>query len=362
MTQAQLGEKYNLTPARLSRLLHQLVAMKALDAHELDSLLPGSKEPEAQRLEEDPDPSFAPSPTELEHPEWKAPHDSPDSGPFRDDERQAVGGGYFLGDSPQTGSGAQGALWSLKLYGKTTRDRSAFCGDLAAVLGIDYREAEDYYDKAPVTVKLGLTKDKAERLRSVLASIGAMCLAEEHQAENVPNSRAEHDFEFAPFFRRDQRPESSSLLPSSVKASTIVLTVLVLVLSVFGWHLMRITAPVREFQATAGSITKKKLEQDNAVPVVALYQPYSQDDLSRDADRVEAEARQIQFRLQIERDAYKALEKSPYGRSKFQSIFEKNLEIKALEKKLDEKLNDLRRIQKRINFLNGSEAAVQPNE
>jgi ribosomal protein L7/L12 len=335
MKRDELQAKYELTPSRLTKLLDRLVEMKALDKSELDPSFRRAEEPEPRSSEEDN--SSRPG-------DWA----------------ETSGERYFLGDTHAEATEGPERLWSIKLYGKTTQDRVGFCKDLAAVLGMSPRETEELYDKCPVVIKSGLTEDRAERLRSILASIGALCIAEQRPAEETTEKQYDPGSAFAFPFQRNRESGEEGLLPTKLKASSIVLLVIVLLLCVFGWHLVNVTAPVREYQATTGSIHKKKPELKDG-PGDLVFQPLTLEDLNSDAQRLEADVQRLEFVLQVERAAFNDLRKSVYSESKFETMLKKDQEIKAIQNKLAEKIKDLGSVRKRIHLLEQSEAPT-PNE
>ena len=70
------------------------------------------------------------------------------------------------------------AKYQVKLYGFTSEDARAFCRDLARILGTTEEEAWSLLLDAPLVVKEGLDKARAQRLSETLVSISALCLME----------------------------------------------------------------------------------------------------------------------------------------------------------------------------------------
>ncbi len=176
--------KYDLSEHRLSKILTKCLELQLLTSDEVDVLIRqattsnGGRQTSrsGQGSSASPAPHSLGQDDELTRYQASGPRDGPTYSIVNDEQRA----GLFEVGADQ-GGGQRSSLWALKLYSKTLGSREKFSRDLASILAIDVRTAGEFLDQAPVIIKSGLTKEKAERLSSILASIGALCLIEEQE-------------------------------------------------------------------------------------------------------------------------------------------------------------------------------------
>lgn len=77
-------------------------------------------------------------------------------------------------------------LYRIKLYGHSGQDEEWFAKKLAVILETTDEEAEGLVRTVPVVIKDGLDKDRAERLKEILAAINALFLVEPMGETAVP--------------------------------------------------------------------------------------------------------------------------------------------------------------------------------
>jgi hypothetical protein len=242
MKEDDILEKYGLSREKLQAVLERLVQAHAITQAERDSWLSA---PISIAIKGD-----EPQTTE------------PPSGVLRrlrvNRNRPEAAQSVSSEQQPATRDSGDGQ-YRLKLYGRMTGDSDAFCADLAAVLGIDVKTAREYLDNVPVSVKEGLTEEKAERLRSILASVGALCLVEPMSREEEatvssprePTSPASREASIvdALLMSRRQKEEALGLFPTHVKPSLVALVGTVVFLASVGIYLLTSTQSVREEMA-----------------------------------------------------------------------------------------------------------------
>jgi hypothetical protein len=301
MNEAEFLDKYSLSRKKLSLILKKLVDAKALGRDEVDSWLAVS------RLE-------GPSEDAVTNSEIPVTY----SGPPRrlrvaQNHQPMAETAHAIDDTPSGPAGLETVKYRLKLYGRTSSDPEAFCSDLAAVLGIEPSIARDYLNRVPVSIKEGISQQKAERLRSVLASVGALCLLEpmdgEEQPPASPTAAKETSITEALLMRRGRTDEDAGLLPSNVRPSMIVLLGVLVILCVGGLYLMIATQSTREDIALNGPREITTARHSRPVRTVSDQEVIGR--LEDEANDLKAKLPELKSRLEEEKAGFDLLLKAP---------------------------------------------------
>jgi hypothetical protein len=341
MDEADILEKYSISRERLRSILKKLLDAKALGQKEIDSWLSVSK---------------ADSQSEDSAEITEAP-------PEQDDRPHRL---EILRNRPGTVATAHGedistpgqassanVEYRLKLYGRTSNDPDAFSANLAAVLGIDVYTARDYLDRVPVTMKEGLSEQKAERLRSVLASVGALCLVEPmdapEQQQSTPGPSRETSIADALLIRRERTDDDEGFLPSRVKPSLLALFGTVLFLCVAGAYLLIATREARE------DIAINAPRQGSSSQAAQSAQTTSDEEtlpaLKAQITHLEGELPKLTSRLTEEKAAFDLLVKTPGV--KIDEMQKKNAAIQGVQEEIALVGWQIRNLKKRVTLMEG---------
>jgi hypothetical protein len=357
---SELIEKYNLSSRRLSMILDKCLEQRLLTSDDVCALPDRSpsarKPPEGEAFRPEPDAEPAP-----DHPaptEGLASMTTPNSQLATNGSSPCnAGSPGALSDGSRSERGQGSTVWALKLYSKTIGAREKFVGDLAAILAIAPGAASDLLDRAPVTIKSGLTKDKAELLSGVLGSIGALCLIEEQTSEEDGSEAAAPAPEIPFFLSRGKTSEENGFLPERMRASTVVMAGAVFILCLLAVYLIHRTSTLREEQVTTGKGTLKLREARGKIK----SETYSEQDtrlyLLSEIDRLEGEVNLLESRIFEARTELDSLSKS---RAEFQEKVEKEAEIRGMNYELVRKTKELKSFRKRLDsFMKGSGEATE---
>jgi hypothetical protein len=339
MDEAEILEKYSLSQERLRSVLDKLVAANALGREEIDSWLsvskPASGFEDAEQSGDGPLVQSGPprrlrvSRKTLEP--TAAAHSAETPAPSRD--------------------GSETAGYRLKLYGRTSNDPDAFCANLAAVLGIDGSTARDYLNRVPVTMKEGLSEQKAERLRTVLASVGALCLVEPMDGvelqPSLPSPTRETALADALLMRPEKTGEDSGFLPSRMKPSLLALVSVVFFLCVAGLYLLIATRSVREDMAVNAprqkvtpqeTQTAKTVSDEEALPMLKGQIIYLEEELPK-----------LKARLTEEQAGFDLLVKTPGV--PYDDLQKRNFAVQEIQEQISTTGWQIRTLKKKVNLL-----------
>jgi ribosomal protein L7/L12 len=329
--------KYSLSQEKLRLILKKLVDAKALRQDEVDTWLSlsqpaGLREDTAESGETPLDYSeprrLRVSKKQLEQPE---PEPAAEEHPSSPASTEVVG-------------------YRLKLYGRTANDPDAFSANLAAVLGIDASTARDYLNRVPVTIKEGVSEQKAERLRSILASVGALCLVEPmNGAEQQPPSAAparETAIADALLMRPEKTIDGTGFLPSSVKPSLLALVGVVVFLCVGGLYLLLATRPAREEMAI-NAPKEKTTTQDQKAQTMSDEETLPL--LKAQITYLEGELPKLNSRLMEEQAGYDLLAKTPGV--KFDDLQQKSLAVQEVQEQINTTRWQIQTIKKKVALM-----------
>lgn len=339
MEEADILEKYSLSQERLRSILKKLVDAKALGQDEIDSWLSAPKS--GSRSEESAESAVAPLAQNGQPRRLRVLKRQPETDATAHSEEGPTSSGASSGN----------AGYRLKLYGRTSNDPDAFSANLAAVLGVDVYTAKDYLDRVPVTLKERLSEQKAERLRSVLASVGALCLVEpmdapEEQLKTPARSR-ETSVADAFLMRQETTDDSEGFLPSRVKPSLLALFGTVLFLCVVGAYLLLATRTTRE------DIAINAPKQKSSPQEVQSAQTASDEEtlpaLKGQMSHLEGELPKLDSRLTEAKAAFVLLAKTPGVKN--DELHRSNSAIKDVEQQISNTQWQIRTLKKRVTML-----------
>ncbi len=373
MDASSLRSKYRLTPAGLEKALHKLLELNAVSASDVERLRPreavleneASQERHGSAAVDEKLPHEEHDLSTVETPNTKGPpadpiadHTADESPPpeaspaapkrnLRDDASQR----YSLSEGSAYEAAGEQTHWGIKLYGKLTADRETFCTNLAAILAINRTEAEVLLDNAPALIKSGLSQEKAERLRGVLTSIGALSLTVETEASVEPTDSLTPlpAPEFALLMKREHLKPVAGLLPENLRASFIALLAVIMALAIGAGILIRKTSYVRSGQGSAGAMSQSVPEDPTAQKEV-IQQEEMQQYTDLEAARLEGKAARLQERLQQHMETYRTLKSA---RSiNFGELQRVDFEVSKAQRDYQTAIRELRNAKRRQSILN----------
>lgn len=342
MEEANILQKYGLSREQLQAIFQKLVRANALTQAELNSWLSGCKSPAAaeqavENAEVPPgilrrlrDVRNRPEPAQPELPERE----------------------------PELGSPRHGNdTFRLKLYGRMTGDPDAFCTDLAAVMGIDVQTAKHYLDSVPVALKEGLSEEKAERLRGILVSVGALCLVEPmnpmgeatvaERKDPVSPVSKEASLVDALLMRKQKSDNDPGLFPSRVKPSLLALLGTVIVLASVGFYLLTSTRSVRQelalnppVERSSGDQVKSStsISDEEALPAIKAQINY-----------LESELETLFSQLTSEKAAFDLLVNTPGV--EYDALQRKNADVQSFQEQIGLLRWQIRTLKKRAALI-----------